>query len=169
MSTILKDSNFNMSKVIIVGKAASGKDHIKERFRTRGFKCGVSHTTRPMRPGEIDGITYHYVDTATFMKMKANSEFYETANFNTWWYGTSKTEFDVKEVFLMTPAGIAQLSKEDRERSFILFLDIDSEVRKQRLSVRTMPGDSVERRIEADDYDFKDFTDFDAQLKNSDF
>jgi len=158
-----------MAKIIIAGKAASGKDFLKNRLRQRGLKCGVSHTTRPMRPGEVEGETYYFISEEQFLKMKDEGQFYETANFNSWWYGTSKKEFDEKDVFLMTPAGIAQLTEEDRKRSFIMFLDISDELRRFRLNQRVMPGDSVERRIEADNLDFNSFTDFDARFTNENF
>jgi hypothetical protein len=48
-------------------------------------------------------------------------------------------------------------------------LDIDSETRLERLKYRDMPGDSDKRRIIADDEDFKDFTDFDLRITNSNF
>ena len=41
-------------RIILVGKAASGKDYFKDFLIERGFIPSVSHTTRPMRDGEID-------------------------------------------------------------------------------------------------------------------
>ncbi len=39
-------------KIILVGKAAAGKDYFKNRLLGKGFKCGVSHTTRQPRKNE---------------------------------------------------------------------------------------------------------------------
>lgn len=50
----------------------------------------VSHTTRPMRPGEVDGINYHFVDHATFEKMLAEDAFLEHARVFSNLYGTSQ-------------------------------------------------------------------------------
>ena len=47
-----------MNKIILVGKAAAGKDHMRKILQGRGFDYGVSYTTRPRRPGEIDGEDY---------------------------------------------------------------------------------------------------------------
>ena len=44
-----------MNKVILIGKAAAGKDHMRKVLEGRGFKYGTSYTTRPPREGEIDG------------------------------------------------------------------------------------------------------------------
>jgi guanylate kinase len=54
-------------------------------------KVSVSHTTRGMRPAELEGINYHFVDLATFEKMKKEGEFLETATMYGNEYGTSKT------------------------------------------------------------------------------
>ena len=50
----------------------------------------VSHTTRPMRPGEIDGINYHFVDHDGFAAMLGESAFLEHAQVFENFYGTSK-------------------------------------------------------------------------------
>ena len=51
----------------------------------------------------------------------------------------------------------------------IIYFDIDESVRRQRMLERNMPGDSVERRIEADRKDFENFTNYDLKITNPDF
>jgi len=43
------------------------------------IRVSVSHTTRPMRPGEIDGVNYNFADTASFEQMAADDVFLEHA------------------------------------------------------------------------------------------
>ncbi|WP_260581899.1 guanylate kinase [Sphingopyxis sp. PET50] len=50
----------------------------------------VSATTRPPRPGEIDGVHYHFVDTETFKQMAADGEFLEWAHVFGHRYGTPR-------------------------------------------------------------------------------
>ncbi|WOX04063.1 guanylate kinase [Microbulbifer pacificus] len=50
----------------------------------------VSHTTRSMRPGEIDGINYHFVDRDGFLAMLEEDAFLEHAQVFENYYGTSK-------------------------------------------------------------------------------
>ncbi len=50
----------------------------------------VSHTTRPMRPGEVDGINYHFVSAKMFAQMVEKGEFLEHAEVFGNNYGTSK-------------------------------------------------------------------------------
>jgi guanylate kinase len=51
----------------------------------------ISHTTRPMRPGEQDGINYHFVDQATFSTMLRGKAFLEHARVFNNYYGTSRS------------------------------------------------------------------------------
>lgn len=50
----------------------------------------VSHTTRPSRPGEVDGVNYHFVDHATFERMLEQGAFLESARVFSNLYGTSQ-------------------------------------------------------------------------------
>lgn len=50
----------------------------------------ISHTTRPPRPGEINGRDYHFVTTETFREMQLNGEFIESAEVYGNLYGTSQ-------------------------------------------------------------------------------
>jgi guanylate kinase len=50
----------------------------------------ISVTTRPMRPNEIDGVDYHFVDQDTFDAMVADNEFLEHANVFGHSYGTPR-------------------------------------------------------------------------------
>ena len=50
----------------------------------------ISATTRPPRPGEIDGVHYHFVDTETFKQMAADGEFLEWAHVVGHRYGTPR-------------------------------------------------------------------------------
>jgi dephospho-CoA kinase len=89
--------------------------------------------------------------------------------FNGWLYGTSVKQFYNDDLFIMTPKGISLIKPEDRMNSFILYLDIDTQVRYDRLLKRDMPGDSVQRRIEADELDFLEFSDYDLKITDPNF
>jgi guanylate kinase len=54
------------------------------------LKLSVSYTTRSPRPGEEDGVEYHFVDNPRFLAMKARGEFLEDAQVHGFRYGTSK-------------------------------------------------------------------------------
>jgi guanylate kinase len=54
------------------------------------LKISVSYTTRAPRPGEQDGVDYHFVDVPTFLAMRSRGEFLESAEVHGNHYGTSK-------------------------------------------------------------------------------
>lgn len=55
-----------------------------------GIGVSVSHTTRAKRPGEVDGVNYHFVDEPSFLAMEARGEFLESALVFGHRYGTSR-------------------------------------------------------------------------------
>lgn len=155
-------------KVVIVGKAASGKDYLKEYFESCGLLVCVADTTRPMREGEESGKEYNFIDKYTFLSRKFNRKYIESGYFNTWYYGTPKREWYEKDVFIMTPSAIGALSKSDRGSCTVVYLDIPQETLIERLEMRE-DSDSVERRVVADSSDFLDFKDYDIRVSNPKF
>lgn len=159
----------NHKRIILVGKAASGKDHLRKKFESKGFKYAVSYTTRPPREGEVDGKDYIFISDETANKMVHDGLFYEYVYFNGWLYGTTNQQFYSDDLFIMTPAGISHIKPEDRLKSFIIYTDIEMSIRMTRLANRNMPGDSMDRRIKADELDFTNFNDYDLRITNPDF
>jgi guanylate kinase len=153
-------------RVILVGKGGSGKDYARKVLEDIGFRYCVSHTTRPPRIGEIEGKDYYYIsrDSAAHHYI-AKDLFYEYVIFNGWVYGTSREEFEIADLFIMTPSGISKIKPDDREESFIIYFDIPREIRKDRLSSRG-DADGVDRRLDADDLDFNGFVDFDFAISD---
>jgi guanylate kinase len=56
----------------------------------QALRVSVSHATRPMRPGEQDGVNYHFVDEQHFLEMLGREEFLEHARVFGNLYGTSR-------------------------------------------------------------------------------
>lgn len=67
--------------VVISGPAAVGKTTVLRRMQQLAlpYTIGVTCTTRPMRPGEVDGLDYHFISEEQFAKMLAIDEFIEHA------------------------------------------------------------------------------------------
>ncbi len=159
-----------MNKVILVGKAAAGKDHMRKILSGRGFQYGISYTTRPPREGEIDGKDYFFLTDEEFKRKINQGYWYEWIEFNGWYYGTSQRQFDTScNLFIMTPKGISHIDSVDRKECTIIYLNVPEKIRRKRLKERKMPGDSIERRMEADKNDFNNFTDFDVEINNPNF
>ncbi|RJF78863.1 guanylate kinase [Rhodopseudomonas palustris] len=78
---------FVLSSPSGAGKTTLSRQLVKD---TVGLQMSVSATTRPMRPGEIDGRDYYFVDRAKFDAMVAAGEFLEWANVFDNCYGTPR-------------------------------------------------------------------------------
>ena len=78
--------------LVISGPSGVGKDTVlQELFRIAPeLGYSISYTTRPPRPGEVDGTSYSFVDEATFVDMSQRHEFLEYARVHGHWYGTSE-------------------------------------------------------------------------------
>ena len=61
--------NKNHKRIVLVGRAASGKDHARKKFEAKGYKYGISYTSRPPRSNEVNGIDYHFLSKEQFEDM----------------------------------------------------------------------------------------------------
>ena len=79
---------------IISSPSGAGKTTIARMLLDQdpGIRLSVSVTTRPMRPGEVDGVDYHFVDQAEFDRMIEANLFYEWAHVFGYSYGTPKAQ-----------------------------------------------------------------------------
>ncbi|MEQ1510756.1 MAG: guanylate kinase [Sphingopyxis sp.] len=97
MATALEpapDDHFKRRGILFVVSSPSGagKSTISRKLLAGddGLTMSVSATTRPMRPGEVDGRDYHFVDVATFKDMVAEHAFLEWAHVFGHRYGTPR-------------------------------------------------------------------------------
>jgi guanylate kinase len=157
-----------MSKIIIVGKSGSGKDYLKKKFTDRGFTTDVSYTNRHKRTGEVENISYHFISTEEFENMIQSGLMYQHDFFNGYYYGTSVQSFKNNNVFIMTPNGVSAIKPEDRKNCVVIFVDINYDIRLNRLMKRADHSKSVER-LQSDEEQFKNFLDYDVRITNEDF
>lgn len=161
-------------KIIIAGKSGSGKDFLKsgltegEKMEERLLKPSVACTTRPPREGEEHGQSYYFLSEEDFLCGIEENFFLEWKVFNRWYYGTRNSDWESEaNVFIMTPSVIADLEKRnllDKDSVVIVYLDIDIETRTKRIKERVGSADELERRLKADEDDFRDFCPFFCSL-----
>lgn len=78
---------------IVSAPSGAGKTSLVNALiqRCPDLRVSVSHTTRSMRPGEVNGVNYHFVSEEVFRAMLLRSEFLEHAQVFGNMYGTSQT------------------------------------------------------------------------------
>ena len=92
------------------------------------IKLSVSVTTRPPRPGEVNGVHYHFVDDSEFDRMVAEDDFYEWAHVFGHRYGTPKGHIraELKEgqdcLFDIDWQGTQQLIQKDKQDVVAVFI-----------------------------------------------
>jgi guanylate kinase len=77
--------------LVVSSPSGAGKTTLCNRLRGEfdALDFSVSYTTRPPRPGETEGVEYHFTDLPTFQEMVARDEFAEHALVHGNMYGTS--------------------------------------------------------------------------------
>jgi guanylate kinase len=77
---------------IVSAPSGAGKTSLVNALiqSSHGIKVSISYTTRPIRPGEIDGINYHFVTREAFIKRIQEGDFLESAEVFGNFYGTSQ-------------------------------------------------------------------------------
>lgn len=79
--------------LVVSGPSGSGKTTLCRRLADEGeARYSVSCTTRPARPGEVDGRDYHFLSHEEFLAKRDAGEFLESAEVHGNLYGTLKTE-----------------------------------------------------------------------------
>ena len=159
-----------MSKYIIVGPGASGKDWMLQKMVGMGMKPMKQYTTREVRENET-GDEYHFVSEPEFMDMDNHAKFISVNFYRIGWYGVSYDELKNSDVAILSPANVVDIFTtfpELRKDFTIIYLAIPEEVRRERLAKRYINkvGDDNEVRLKNDAKDFKDFSIWDLRLES---
>ncbi len=82
--------------IIVSAPSGAGKTSLVKELVARdpAARKSVSYTTRARRPGEVDGVDYHFVNTDTFERMLQGGEFLESAEVHGNMYGTGQKWVD---------------------------------------------------------------------------
>src|SRR2546425_10737907 len=78
--------------IVISGPSGVGKDAVLRRLFELApeLRYSVSYTTRPPRPGEVDGQSYSFISEPEFLRLIEQKEFLEWARVYDHYYGTSR-------------------------------------------------------------------------------
>ena len=161
--------------VILSSPSGVGKTTLTKKIQQKypNFKISVSHTTRPPRSNEVDGVDYHLVSKDNFKKLIKDDKFYEYAKIFDNYYGTLKQSVDstIKSndiIFDIDWQGTKKLSKFKNLNLIKIYLITEN---KEELKNRLVKRDQntlieVEKRYRSFDEDVKHWKDYDYIVIN---
>ena len=144
--------------LVVSAPSGGGKTTLCHRLRERlgAVSFSISHTTRPPRGNERDGIDYHFVDDVTFDAMIANEDFLEWAEVHGNRYGSSvkgasaQLESGVDVLFDIDIQGGYQIAQRIAQTQLVFVVPPSLATLEQRLRGRSTDSDEViGRRLEA--------------------
>ena len=163
---------------VVAAPSGGGKTSLTRALLERepGIRLSVSYTTRGPRPGETDGIDYHFVTPEAFGALKDAGEFLEHAHVHGNWYATSGTwlrsQVDAGQDVLLEIdwQGAAQVRKLIPESVHIFILPPSLALLRERLQRRGQDdAQTIERRLSAAREEMCHCGEFDYVIINQEF
>lgn len=162
---------------IISAPSGSGKTTLIDLLlgENPSLLFSISHTTRPPRPGERDGVEYFFVSERKFEQMIRDGQFVEWAEVHGHFYGTSRemleqAERNNRDVMLdIDVQGAAQVRQKIPEAISIFILPPSYEALKTRLLSRQKDSEEVMlKRLENARKEIRRYSEFDYIIINDD-
>ncbi|XP_028156222.1 guanylate kinase isoform X2 [Ostrinia nubilalis] len=141
--------------LVLCGPSGSGKSTLLKRLLKEfpdKFGFSVSHTTRNPRPGEKDGVHYHFTNKNDMIAAVERGEFIETATFSGNMYGTSKRAVDdVRRtgkicVLDIEIEGVKQVKQTDLDPLLVFVMPPSIEELERRLRARNTENEETLRK-----------------------
>ena len=163
---------------VLSSPSGAGKSTISRKLLAAedGLTMSVSATTRPRRPGEVDGIDYHFVDLPTFRQMVADNQFLEWAHVFDNRYGTPRAPVEdmlnaghdvLFDIDWQGAQQLHQIAGGDVVRVFILppsMIELEARLRGR----RTDSDDVIDRRMSRAHSEIAHWDGYDYGLVNDD-
>ena len=163
---------------ILSAPSGAGKTSLLKALRERDgvLQVSVSHTTRPMRPGEESGVHYHFVDQAVFLEKVDRGDFLEHAEVFGNYYGTDESvvrnqlEAGQDTVLEIDWQGAQQVRRRFPDAVSIFILPPSPEALYERLSNRGQDSEAViQGRMAEAVSEMSHYAEFDYLVINDDF
>jgi len=163
---------------VVAAPSGGGKTSLISALLARDdrIKLSVSHTTRPPRPGEQDGVHYHFIDEVTFLDLVAQNAFLEYAEVFDHHYGSGRQAVEQQlaagnDVILdIDWQGARQIRQAFPACCSIFIIPPSLAVLRQRLTKRGQDSESViQRRMRDAQAEISHWDEFDFLIVNDDF
>jgi guanylate kinase len=163
---------------IFAAPSGAGKTSLVKALldESDGIEVSVSHTTRVPRPGEVDGVNYHFTGVATFNEMVNEGEFLEHAQVFDNFYGTARANIEqrlaagVDVILEIDWQGARQVRQEFPDSLGVFILPPSRQALEERLRGRGQDGDEViARRMRDAESEMSHYAEFEYLVINDDF
>lgn len=163
---------------IVSAPSGAGKTSLLKQLTTRmpELVVSVSHTTREPRPGEVDGVNYHFVSKEVFKRAIEQGEFFEYAQVFGNYYGTSRLSVQQqldqgKDVILEIDwQGARKVREQFAEAISIFILPPSRQALEQRLQARQQDSaEIIQRRMQEAKKEISHYNEYDYLVINDDF
>ena len=163
---------------IIAAPSGCGKTSLVEALikKTKNLCVSVSHTTRPPRPDEVNGINYYFVSINEFEEMIKNNAFVEHATVFDNHYGSStklireKLDEGIDVILEIDWQGARQVKENMPNAISIFILPPSKEALLGRLQQRAQDNDeTINKRMSDAQNQMQHFNEFDYLVINDDF
>ena len=174
----MSESRHTGQLFVVSAPSGAGKTSLVNELVTRheDLAISVSHTTRPPRPGEQEGINYHFVSEAQFREMVRRDAFLEHAEVFGNLYGTSREWVeaqlaqDIDLILEIDWQGARQIREKMPGCTTIFILPPSLDELENRLRGRGGDDEAViRRRMEAAVLEMEHYREYDYLVLNDDF
>lgn len=163
---------------VVSAPSGAGKTSLLKQLITQidSVETSISHTTRPMRNGEVDGVDYHFVTTEQFKQLVAEGAFFEYAEVFGNYYGTTKAsiqqqlETGVDVILEIDWQGARQIREQLPQSCSIFVLPPSKQALQDRLQGRGQDDEAViQRRMQEAQSEMSHYSEYDYLVVNDDF
>ncbi|MBD2252177.1 guanylate kinase [Nostoc parmelioides] len=164
--------------IVLTGPSGVGKGTLMRSLLQRHPELyySVSATTRPPRPGEVNGESYYFVSRSKFEELIAQGEFLESAEFAGNYYGTpreavlNQVQSGKLVVLEIELAGARQVRASFPEALSIFILPPSFEELEKRIRGRGQDSEeAITRRLQRAKEEIQAADEFDIQIVNDNF
>ncbi|MGR9071619.1 MAG: guanylate kinase [Gammaproteobacteria bacterium] len=169
----------NTGKLFIVSApSGAGKTSLVRRLTSEmdNIAVSISHTTRPQRPGEVNGSDYFFVTAAEFEAMMKNREFIECARVFDNYYGTARKTVEEmlakgRDIILEIDwQGAQQIRSALPESLSIFILPPSKQALEERLRSRGQDSEeTIARRMKDAEMEISHYSEYDFLIVNDEF
>ena len=162
--------------IVISGASGVGKGTVLGIMmkKRKDLSFSVSATTRPPRPGEIDGVHYYFISREKFEEMIAQGAFLEYDAHAANYYGTPRAQAEEKQergpvLLVIEPAGAKQVRSRVPDAELIIIMPPSMEELERRLRGRgDTPEDQIRLRMDRAVWEMEQRSWYDHVVVNDD-